>query len=65
MDIPAWVKISFEVNVANVDVSLQETLIELQSDEVLCGIDILIFLIFKSFKEGCPSAEAVFQVAPR
>ena len=65
MDIPAWVKISFEVNVANVDVSLQETLIELQNDEVLCGIDIVIFLIFQSFTEGCPSAEVVFQGAVR
>ena len=37
MDIPVWVTIPFKVNVADVDVSLQGTLIELQSDEVLCA----------------------------
>ena len=37
MDIPAWVTISFEVSVADVDVSLLEILIELHSDEVLCA----------------------------
>lgn len=35
MDIPTWVAIPFEVNAADVDISLQETLIELQSDEIL------------------------------
>ena len=35
IEIPAWVTIPFEVNVADVDASLQETLIELQSNEVL------------------------------
>ena len=36
MDIPAWVTIPFDVNVADVDASLKETLIELQSNELLC-----------------------------
>ena len=36
-DIPASVAIPFEVNVADADASLQETLIKLQSDEVLCA----------------------------
>ena len=37
IDIPAWVTIPFEVNVAKVDASLQETLIELQSNDVFCA----------------------------
>jgi len=35
MDIPTWVTIPFEVNVADIDISLQEPLIELQSDEIM------------------------------
>ena len=34
-DIPTWVTIPFEVNAADVDISLQETLIKLKSDEIL------------------------------
>ena len=37
LDIPSWVTILFEANVADVDASLQRTLLELQSDEVLCA----------------------------
>ncbi|XP_068217841.1 zinc finger BED domain-containing protein 5-like [Palaemon carinicauda] len=33
--IPTWVSIPFEVNVADIDISLQEPLIELQSDEIM------------------------------
>ncbi|KAK2705686.1 hypothetical protein QYM36_015906 [Artemia franciscana] len=35
MDIPIWVSIPFEVNVAKIELSLQEPLIELQSDEIM------------------------------
>ncbi|XP_076358993.1 SCAN domain-containing protein 3-like [Tachypleus tridentatus] len=35
MVIPTWVSIPFEVNVADIDISLQEPLIELQSDEIM------------------------------
>ncbi|KAK2708054.1 hypothetical protein QYM36_015671, partial [Artemia franciscana] len=35
MDIPIWVPIPFEVNVAKIELSLQESLIELQSDEIM------------------------------
>ncbi|KAK2712003.1 hypothetical protein QYM36_010884 [Artemia franciscana] len=35
MDIPIWVSIPFEVNVAEMELSLQEPLIELQSDEIM------------------------------
>ncbi|XP_076324343.1 SCAN domain-containing protein 3-like [Tachypleus tridentatus] len=35
MVIPTWVSIPFEVNVAEIDISLQEPLIELQSDEIM------------------------------
>ncbi|XP_068208491.1 protein FAM200A-like [Palaemon carinicauda] len=35
MVIPTWVSIPFEVNVADKDISLQEPLIELQSDEIV------------------------------
>ena len=35
MDIPIWVSIPFEVNVAEIELSLQEPLIELQSDEIM------------------------------
>ncbi|XP_066977864.1 SCAN domain-containing protein 3-like [Macrobrachium rosenbergii] len=35
MDIPTWVAVPFEVNAADVDISLQETLTGLQSDEIL------------------------------
>ena len=35
MDIPTWVSIPFEVNVSEIDISLQEPLIELQSDEIM------------------------------
>ncbi|KAK2719533.1 hypothetical protein QYM36_005123 [Artemia franciscana] len=34
MDIQIWVSIPFEVNVAEIELSLQEPLIELQSDEI-------------------------------
>ena len=34
MDIPIWVSVPFEVNVAEIELSLQEPLIELQSDEI-------------------------------
>ncbi|KAK2712149.1 hypothetical protein QYM36_010996 [Artemia franciscana] len=34
MDISIWVSIPFEVNVAQIELSLQEPLIELQSDEI-------------------------------
>ncbi|KAK2719405.1 hypothetical protein QYM36_005031 [Artemia franciscana] len=37
MDIPIWVSIPFEVNVAHIELSLQEPLIELQSDEIMCA----------------------------
>ena len=37
LDIPAWVTIPFKVNVAAVNMSLQETLIELQNVQVLCA----------------------------
>ncbi|KAK2724169.1 SCAN domain-containing protein 3-like [Artemia franciscana] len=35
MDIPIWVSIPFEVNVAEIEISFQEPLIELQSDEIM------------------------------
>ncbi|XP_076324388.1 SCAN domain-containing protein 3-like [Tachypleus tridentatus] len=35
MVIPTWVSIPFEVNVADIDISLQEPLIELQGDEIM------------------------------
>ncbi|XP_076372972.1 zinc finger BED domain-containing protein 5-like [Tachypleus tridentatus] len=35
MVIPTWVSIPFEVKVADIDISLQEPLIELQSDEIM------------------------------
>ncbi|XP_068229569.1 SCAN domain-containing protein 3-like [Palaemon carinicauda] len=35
MVIPTWVSVPFEVNVANIDISLQEPLIELQNDEIM------------------------------
>ena len=35
MDILIWVLIPFEVNVAEIEISLQEPLIELQSDEII------------------------------
>ncbi|XP_068238494.1 SCAN domain-containing protein 3-like [Palaemon carinicauda] len=35
MVIPTWVSILFELNVADIDISLQEPLIELQSDEIM------------------------------
>ena len=35
MDIPTWVSIPFEVNVAEIELSFQEPLIELQSDEIM------------------------------
>ena len=35
MDIPTWVSIPFEANVADIDISLQESLIELQNDEIM------------------------------
>ena len=35
MDIPIWVSIPFEVNVAEMDIFLQEPLIESQSDEMM------------------------------
>ncbi|XP_068220908.1 protein FAM200A-like [Palaemon carinicauda] len=35
MVIQTWVSIPFEVNVADIDISLQERLIELQSDEIM------------------------------
>ena len=35
MDIPIWDSIPFEVNVAKIDISLQEPLMELQSDEIM------------------------------
>ncbi|XP_065565822.1 SCAN domain-containing protein 3-like [Artemia franciscana] len=35
MDIPIWVSIPFEVNVAEINISLQESHIELQSDEIM------------------------------
>ncbi|XP_068234218.1 SCAN domain-containing protein 3-like [Palaemon carinicauda] len=35
MVIPTWVSIPFEVNVADIDISLQEPLIELQSEEII------------------------------
>ena len=35
MDIPIWVSIPFEVNVAEIDISLQEPLNEIQSDEIM------------------------------
>ena len=35
MDIPIWVSIPFEVNVAEIDISLQELLNEIQSDEIM------------------------------
>ena len=38
MDIPIWVSIPIEVNVAEIELSLQEPLIELQSDEIMCAI---------------------------
>ena len=36
MDIPTWVSIPLEVNISDTDISLQEHLIELQSDEIMC-----------------------------
>ena len=35
MDIPIWISIPFKVNVAEIELSLQEPLIELQSDEIM------------------------------
>ncbi|XP_076322057.1 SCAN domain-containing protein 3-like [Tachypleus tridentatus] len=35
MVIPTWVSIPFEINVADIDISLQEPLIELQSGEIM------------------------------
>ena len=35
MDIPIWVSIPFKVNVAEIELSLQEPLIKLQSDEIM------------------------------
>ena len=35
MDIPIWVSIPFEVNVAEIDISLHEPLNEIQSDEIM------------------------------
>ncbi|KAK2712178.1 hypothetical protein QYM36_011019 [Artemia franciscana] len=35
MDIPIWVSIPFEVNVAAIDISLQEPFNEIQSDEIM------------------------------
>ena len=35
MDIPIWVSIPFEVNVAEIDKSLHEPLNEIQSDEIM------------------------------
>ena len=35
MDIPNWVSIPFDVNIADIDISLQVSLIELQSDEIM------------------------------
>jgi len=35
MDILIWVSIPFEFNVAEIELSLQEPLIELQSDEIM------------------------------
>ena len=35
MDMPIWVSIPFEANVAEIDIFLQEPLIELQSDEIM------------------------------
>ena len=35
IDIPVWVTIPFEVNVAEIDISLQEPLIELQSNKII------------------------------
>ncbi|XP_068225571.1 SCAN domain-containing protein 3-like [Palaemon carinicauda] len=35
MVIPTWVSIPFEVNVADIDISLQEPITELQSDEII------------------------------
>ena len=35
MNIPIWVSIPFKVNVAEIELSLQEPLIELQSDEIM------------------------------
>ncbi|KAK2708894.1 zinc finger BED domain-containing protein 5-like [Artemia franciscana] len=35
MDIPSWVSIPFEVNVAEIELSLQEPLSELQSDKIM------------------------------
>ena len=37
MDIPTSVTIPSDVNVADTDISLQEPIIELQSDEILCA----------------------------
>ncbi|XP_065573826.1 uncharacterized protein LOC136035781 [Artemia franciscana] len=37
MDIPIWFSIPFEINAAEIDLSLQEPLIELQSDEIMCA----------------------------
>ena len=34
-DIPIWVSIPFEVNVAKIDISLQEPLNEIQSNEIM------------------------------
>ncbi|XP_068224017.1 SCAN domain-containing protein 3-like, partial [Palaemon carinicauda] len=56
MVIPTWVSIPFEVNVADIDISLLEPLIELQSDEIMRA----------KFKDGkcngppLPSAAAEF-----
>ncbi|KAK2720534.1 hypothetical protein QYM36_004419 [Artemia franciscana] len=35
MDIPIWVSIPFKVNVAEIELPLQEPLIELQNDEIM------------------------------
>ncbi|KAK2706072.1 hypothetical protein QYM36_016182 [Artemia franciscana] len=35
MDIPIWVSIPFEVNVTEIDISLQEPLNKIQSDEIM------------------------------
>ena len=35
MDIPTWLSIHFEANIADIDIYLQESLIELQSDEIM------------------------------
>ncbi|XP_068204554.1 SCAN domain-containing protein 3-like [Palaemon carinicauda] len=37
MVIPTWISIPFEVNAADINISLQEPLIELQSDEIMCA----------------------------